>query len=296
MPRIDLHNRVIAITGASSGIGAATAIAAAQAGMDVALCARRLDKLNAVAQRVRDSGRRALTFQCDVTDPAQVQAFIDAIVAEFGRLDVLYANAGYGLLKSVEETTDAEYREIFETNFYGTLNAVRAALPALRSTADGRASSSRSPKPSPDNSRYRGHIVICSSAISEVAVPFFGAYAATKSAQDSIAGSLRAELAHENIFVTSVHPIGTKSEFFQEVARRDGQGEMSSNTPDFATQTPEHVARRIVASLRRPRAEVWPSVPARWGLALLTALPWLAALVMRKYAAKLRKNLPAKQS
>ena len=287
MPHIDLTNRVIAITGGSSGIGAATALACAKAGMHVALGARRMDKLEGVAQQVRALGRRALVVSCDVTDPAQVQAFIDATVKEFGRLDVLFANAGYGLLKEVAQTTEAEYREIFETNFYGTIHAIQAALPQMRKPHDAAATNGVVH----GNPNYRGHIVICSSVVSELAVPLHGAYAATKSAQDSIAGALRAEIAPEGIFVTSVHPIGTRSEFFQEIARREGRESGGvTNTPDFATQTPEYVAKRIVAALRRPRAEVWPSVPTRWAMALLTALPGLAAYSMRRFAEKLRKN------
>ena len=266
-----LTDKVVLITGASSGIGAATAIACAQAGMDVTLAARREDKLAQVAERVRAIGRRAEPVVCDVALNEDVRKLFEQSWATHGRLDVVFANAGYGLCSPVMEMSDEAHRHIFEVNYFGTLRCVRHGIADLRRTADG-----------------LKHMMICSSAVSEIALPRYGAYCATKAAQDSIAGSLRAELNDERIAVTSVHPGGTETEFF-EVAhqltddqRRKRRGK--TNTPAMLVQTAEKVGRSVVGAIRRPRPEVWPTFGARYGLAFTTAFPRVAAWVMRNWA------------
>ncbi len=269
MPR-NLTDRTILITGASSGIGAATALACAQAGMRIVLAARRMDKLDRVAAAIRETtGRPTLTVNCDVRRDDDVARLFDE-AARFGRIDVVFANAGYALFSTVVETSDEQIRDLFETNFYGTVRCIRHAVHHMR----------RNPAP------HGGHILICASAMSEIPMPMFGYYGATKAAQDSIAGALRAEVQRDNIHVTSVHPIGTRTELFDVVADcsppRDDGGAPSLNTPDAFMQTPEHVARRIVRCLRRPRPEVWPSTPTRFGVALTTALPRFSAFVQQR--------------
>jgi short-subunit dehydrogenase len=260
----DLRGRVIVITGASSGIGAATALACAKAGMDVVLGARREDRLREVAGQVERLGRKAVVRVCDVRRDADVQGLVDAALKGLGRLDVMFANAGYGLCASTLEADEARVRDMFETNFYGTLRCIKAALPVMMKQG-------------------YGHVVICSSAASEVAPPLYGAYAATKAAQDAVGSALRAEVADAGIDVSSVHPIGTKTEFFVQVEAMSAHGAKAAGTPGGMKQTPEHVAACIVRCLRRPRAEVWPSLPTRLGVGLATAFPGLAAWGLRKY-------------
>lgn len=263
----ELRGKVILITGGSSGIGAATALACARAGMDVTLAARRGDKLRDIAERIEALGRRALTVPCDVRRDDDVNDLFAAHWQAFGRLDACYANAGYGLLRSLEDTTAQQHRDIFETNYWGTIRTIHAALPSLRNTPDG-----------------LKHLLICSSAASEIGLPMFGPYCATKAAQDSIAGALRCEVRHEGIHVTSVHPVGTKTEFFTTAQRVSGDAEPGIHTPRSLSQTAEHVADRTLAVLRRPRAELWPSPLARLGLAGATALPGLTfRLITRKF-------------
>jgi short-subunit dehydrogenase len=278
MPR-NLTDKVIVITGASSGIGAATAIACAEAGMDVALGARRTEKLRDVAQQIEQRGRAALSVTCDVTDPAQVESLLDETWQRFGRVDAVFANAGYGVFGPVLETSDADHRAIFEANYFGTLTTLKAAAPYLRKTEGG-----------------LKHVLICSSAGSEIGLPLSGAYTATKAAQDCIAGAMRAEVAGEGMSVTSVHPVGTKTEFFDTAGARSspgqgaGQAPTTTNTPPGMMQSVEHVARRIVGALRRPKPEVWPMPLARWGLALGTAVPRFAAAMMRRHYRRITRR------
>lgn len=263
----DLRGRVIVITGASAGIGAATAVACAAAGMKVVLGARRKERLRHVEALCRAAGQRqggtAEAVLCDVTDRQQVSDLVQGAFARYGRLDAVFANAGYGLFASIAQTSEAQMRELLQTNFFGTLYALWAALPIMRQ-------------------RRSGHLLICSSAVSEIGIPMYGAYAATKAAQDAVASALRAELADEGIAVSSVHPIGTRSEFFEVVGQRSPVNGPPDNTPPRLAQTPQHVARAVVRCLRRPRAEVWPCRSARFGLALMTALPEVSAWAMRR--------------
>jgi short-subunit dehydrogenase len=268
MPR-DLRGKAIVITGASSGIGAATAIACAAAGMNVVLGARRKHKLDSIVSHIHQQNGHAIAQECDVTRDSDIQALIDRAEQHFNRLDVVFANAGYGLIAPLMHTTDPMMRAIFETNFYGTLRCIHAAVPAIRGTLR------RHPAD-------HGHILICSSAVSEIAIPRYSAYCATKAAQDSLAGALRAELEHENIDVTSVHPVGTSTEFFDQAARLSNLPSASSgNTHPAFRQSPQTVANAILRCLRRPKPEVWPQPFTRYGLAICTAFPRLAASVGR---------------
>lgn len=275
--RRDLTDRVIVITGGSSGIGATTAVMCAREGMDVVLAARREPQLKEVAQRIEALGRRALTVVCDVNRDEDVTELMRRAVDHFGRLDVLFANAGYGLFSSILDTSDAQMRAIFETNYFGTLRCIRAAVPImLGDQANGGGGNGQV------SVGDRGHILICSSAVSEIGLPLNGAYCATKAAQDSIGGALRAELHEQGITVSTIHPVGTRTDFF------DIAGDPSaSNTPDSFMQDPERVAGAIVKCLHKPKPEVWPHWPTRLGMAICTALPGVTASAMRKQLRKM---------
>lgn len=259
-----LRDRVIIITGASSGIGAATAVACAAEGMHVVLNARREDRLRQVAAACQQAGGKADLFVADVCDRDLMFAMIERTASRLGRLDAVFANAGYGLSAPVDRTTLHQARAIFEANFFGTLHVIHAAVPVMRRHGGG-------------------HILICSSAASEIAPPLHGLYSATKAAQDSIGCAMRAELAGENIHVTTVHPVGTHTEFWEAMAHAsEPTYRTGNNTPRALRQSADQVARRIVQALRRPRAEVWPKPSVRLGLAVTTAWPRLSAYAMRR--------------
>lgn len=270
MGKRQLAGKVIVITGGSSGIGRATAIAAAVAGMDVVIAGRKQAKLEQTANEIQSLGRNALWVLCDVRSDDDVQRLIDQTVTRFGRLDVMFANAGHGLFASVERTTAEQSQEIFDVNFNGTLRCVQKCLPVMRKLGGLK------------------HVIICSSSVSEIGLPMFGVYCATKAAQDSIASALRAEVAHEGITVSSVHPIGTRSEFFDRTRDAAGGAEVPFNTPPGLMQTPEHVANCIVAAIRRPRPEIWPHFWTRIGMAIVTAFPYFNAMSMRKIMHQMR--------
>ena len=202
MPRA-LRDRVVLITGASSGIGAATAVACGAEGMRVTLAARRADRLAGVARAVRDAGGEARVAPTDVTDEAAVRALVDDTVQAWGRLDVLVANAGIGLLAAAADPTAAEFERIMRVNFLGVVHAVLAALPVIRRQG-------------------AGHLVTVASVIGKRASPFRAAYCASKFAVVGLSEALRMELRPAGIAVTCVCPVGTVTEFHDVEANRLG--------------------------------------------------------------------------
>jgi short-subunit dehydrogenase len=243
MPK-DLRNLPIAITGASSGIGLATALACARAGMPVALGARRLDRLESAVKQIEALGGRALAVSCDVTRPEDCENLITRCEEAFGSIYSVYANAGYGIEAPVMRTTTQQFRDIFETNFYGTLSVLRPAVERMR--AQG-----------------RGHVLICSSCVSKVGIPHLSAYSATKAAQDHIGRALRIELAGTGIHISTVHPIGTDTEFSDVVTAKSNVQARVTRAPKRFRQSVDVVADATVACLRRPKGEVWTSLSAR---------------------------------
>ena len=234
-----LRGAVVVVTGASSGIGAATALACGREGMRVVLAARRAERLATVAAAVRTAGGEARVAPTDVGDEAAVRALIDGTVAAWGRVDVLVNNAGIGLLAAVAETSAAEFDAIMRVNFLGAVYGVLAALPHMRR-------------------QDRGHIVNVASVVGKRASPYRAAYVASKFALVGFSEALRMEVAAEGIHVTCVCPIGTATEFHEAETNRLGVSGRGG-----PIQSAEHVARSIVRALRRPRPEVHPYPPAR---------------------------------
>ena len=172
------------VTGCSTGFGREIARAASEAGHSVVATARRAD---AVRDFVDEFGDRALAVALDVTDPAQIAAAVSAADEAFGGIDVLVNNAGHGYLSAVEEGEDAEVRKLFEVNYFGAVNMIKAALPAMRA-------------------RGSGHIVNISSMTGLVANPPNAYYSSTKFALEAISEALATEVRPLGIKVTAIEP------------------------------------------------------------------------------------------
>ena len=253
-------SKTIIITGASSGIGAATALELAQSGANLVLGARRVDRLEQVAAQCRPLGAHVEVLCCDVRSRTDVEALVTRAVEKFGRLDVMLANAGYGLLARVHETTDEQFDDIVATNVKGTWYAMRAAADVMLRQEPQGAGRSR-----------RGHIIAVSSANGRRSLPLFGVYSMTKAAQLSLCQAMRVELLPQGVYVSSVHPLTTTTEFFEEVSRRSHVRSRGFGRPQSAAT----VARKIAGLIRRPRPELWPVPGSAWLLTLSTALPGL---------------------
>ncbi len=267
----DLSGRVVVITGASSGIGAATAVAIAREHGTVVLAARRADRLEAIAARCRDAGKDnggdCMTVICDVAKRDDVDRLVTQTVAKFGRLDVMLANAGYGFLAKVTDTTEQQFDEIMATNVKGTWYAMQAAASVMmkqkpRNGATGRGAC--------------GHIIAVSSGAARRGLPLYGVYSMTKAAQLSLAEAMRVEVKSHAVYVSTVHPLTTATDFF-EVA--SSKSRLRSTGLGHA-QRAEVVAAKIVKLIQRPRPELWPVVGSRWMVALGTLWPSLGDWVM----------------
>jgi NAD(P)-dependent dehydrogenase (short-subunit alcohol dehydrogenase family) len=272
--KIDLTGLPIAITGAGTGIGRATAIACARAGMPVAVSGRREEPLREVEECIVGDGGRALVLPTDVADPEASARFIARTIETFGTIYAVFANAGYGLRGPVHELSDQAIRDLFETNFWGSLNVIR---PALAHMLDHRKSEP-----------HRGHFLMCSSCLSKIGTPFTAPYSASKALQDHFGRGMRHELASHSVRVSTVHPIGTRTEFIEAANRVSGGAGESLPPPRAFTQPPERIARATLACLRKPRGEVWTSHTVRLAFAVATAFPQLAdwgiARALRKRA------------
>jgi len=188
-----LEGTVALITGASSGIGEATARALAAHGAAVALAARRTERLAQVAQDITRDGGRALVLVTDVTDTIQVQAAVARTVAELGRLDTLVNNAGVALLGPAERAPLAEWEQMVRVNVLGTLYMAHAALPhLLKAAADG--------------PRYVADLVNVSSRLGRVASANFGVYNLTKFGEVAFSESLRQEVTKRHVRIAAVEP------------------------------------------------------------------------------------------
>jgi clavulanate-9-aldehyde reductase len=193
----DLSGQVVAVTGASSGIGEATALACARAGAAVALAARRLDRIEAVAQRILDDGGRAIAVQTDVGEESQAQAFVQRAHSELGRLDVLVNNAGVMLLGPIENAPTEEWRQMIHANVYGVLYCTHAALPLMREQGSG-------------------HIVNVSSVAGRFARAGSGVYNLTKFGVGAFSESLRQEIAPAGLRVTLIEPGAVATELVEQ--------------------------------------------------------------------------------
>jgi 3-oxoacyl-[acyl-carrier protein] reductase len=238
-PARDLTGTVVAITGATAGIGAAAANQLVEAGAKVVLGGRREERLDEAVARL--GAENAIGVTMDVRSPADCARLVEAAVSTFGRLDTIVPNAGIGLYGDILDHSDAEVERMMHTNYDGTVWAIRAAVPAMLQTAGG------------------GDIVIVSSVAGLRGGGDEAVYAGTKFAQVGLAGALDRELRAKGIRVTAVCPAGTATEFAIGTGRVD-------NDPRFAEWlTADDVAHAIVTVLQQPRS-VRTTLWAMWGM------------------------------
>jgi NADP-dependent 3-hydroxy acid dehydrogenase YdfG len=229
---IDLSNQVVAVTGASSGIGEATALACAQAGAAVALAARRKDRIDALAARIAEAGGRALAVETDVSREADARAFIERAQRELERLDVLVNNAGVMLLGPIAGADTEEWRRMIDANVYGVLYCTHAALPLMAAQGSG-------------------HIVNVSSVAGRFARAGSGLYNLTKFGVGAFSEALRQEVAPLGVRVTVVEPGAVAT----ELAGHNRPEIIDRIRSMFAEVTPlaaEDIARAVMYAIGQP--------------------------------------------
>ena len=257
-------SRVVAITGASSGIGRATALRLARDGAAVVVCARRADRLDAVAAEIVAAGGQALPVVADVRSGADMEGLVARALERFGRLDVMMCTAGFGVAGAIDEVPPDQMQRLMDINYTGTYHATRAALAVFRR-------------------QQSGHIIIVSSIVGKRGVPYMGAYAATKFAQAGLAECLRAELHGTRIHVSVVFPVSTDTEFFDVMAHETGVPVTRARGP---RQSVETVADAIARALERPTAEIYPHGVSRLLVILNALAPGFCDRIVQRYGRK----------
>lgn len=256
-----LKDKVAIVTGASSGIGEATARALTLRGAAVVAVARNEERLRVLEEEVRISGGQILAVKADVVDRDSVEGMIGRTVEEFGAPDILVNNAGLGLSGRVEELRAEDLRDVMEVNLIGPLNCIQAALPHMKSG---------------------GRIINVSSVVGKRAIPKVGGYCASKFALNALSDSLRVEVAGLGIAVASVYP-GTTSTAFRDNSRRTRDEKRGWRPPGV---TPDRVAEKIVRAAEKGGRDVYVRFSDRLFVAGAALFPGLTDRVIRLLLAR----------
>jgi NADP-dependent 3-hydroxy acid dehydrogenase YdfG len=227
-----LSGKVALVTGASSGIGEATALALAAEGANLAIAARRVERLAKLAERIHDRGAEALPIDADVSDEAQATMMVQRTLDRFGRLDILANIAGVGVAAPFQNTLTAEYREMVDVNILGLLYGIHAALPTMKRQG-------------------QGHIVIVSSGTGRYIHPST-VYSGTKHAASAMAESLRREIGKDGIRVTSIEPGAVKTAFTHQM-RDDVRQAVEQRLGDMEQLEAEDIAAAILYAVSQPQ-------------------------------------------
>ena len=255
-----LHGSRAIVTGASSGIGRATALELARHGVGLVIVARREDRLREVTDRIAAVGGTAIAVVGDVTDRDVRQRAIDAAREKLGGLDILINNAGVGAMGLFVDADPERARRLMEVNFFATVEMIRLSLPLLQQG-------------------NRPIVVNVSSILGHRGVPYSSEYAASKFAVQGFSESIRAEFTKLGIDVLVVSPGTTETEFFDRVIERTEDPKWPEHRPVSAAE----VARQVVRAIRKGKHEI---IPYRWGRVLcrLNRLsPWLVDRLMARY-------------
>lgn len=234
------NERVVIVTGASSGIGAALARAAADAGYRVAIVARRVERLEKVARAIRDAGGTVVSVAGDVTAGDMPGRIVAAAMSSFGRIDVVVNNAGGGAFGALLDQTDAAIEAQWRLHVVAPLKLSRAALPHLEAA--------------------RGQLIFLGSGVARVPLPNSGAYALAKAAVRAAATQLRRELRDRGVAVTYVDPGLVATEFHEAMG--------IERASEVSAASPQRVARAILRGIAR-RSAVVNAVPWHTAGALL---------------------------
>jgi short-subunit dehydrogenase len=264
--QVFFRDKAVLVTGASSGIGAELARQLSEAGANLTLAARRRELLENVAQQIGVNGRSGpLVAECDVTRDGDLEHAVAQSVRHWGKLDIVVANAGFGVVGAMKRLSLEDYRRQFETNVFGVLRTLYAALPEIEKT--------------------RGNLVIIGSVAGWVAAPGVSPYTMSKFAVRALAGSIAPELRSDGVKVTLISPGFVTS----NIRRVDNQGKLQAEAEDaipaWLVMRTDDAARQILRAVARGRREAIITGHGKILVALERLVPWVIRAAGRRMAA-----------
>ncbi|HYL10015.1 MAG TPA: SDR family NAD(P)-dependent oxidoreductase [Candidatus Acidoferrales bacterium] len=266
------RDKAVLITGASSGIGEELARQLGRAGAKLTLAARRREQLESVAQKIAATGNpRPLVAECDVTRDGDVERAVAETVRERGKLDAVFANAGFGVTGALKQLTVEDYRRQFETNVFGVLRTVYAALPEIEKT--------------------QGNVVLISSVSGWVATPAGSAYCMSKFAVRALANAITPELRRPGVKVTLISAGFVAS----NIRRVDNQGKLHAEAADaipaWIQMSTQQAARKILRAATRGKREQIITLHGKIFVAIERFLPWVNRAIARRMTRGYRRSL-----
>ncbi|MCB0208715.1 MAG: SDR family NAD(P)-dependent oxidoreductase [Anaerolineae bacterium] len=263
---MDPQGRVVILTGATQGIGLATAHHLAQTGCQLALAARNQERLDALVRELNIKGTQAIAVAIDMGDTAQAANLVAVTIKTFGRLDIIINNAAIGVRDEVTKLDEAEARRVMDVNYFGPVALIQAAIPHFKANPQG------------------GLIINISSIVGRRAMPGIAGYCASKAALEKMAESLRIELKRDNIRVSTVYPGVTATRF-----NDNSLGDSPLGRGRIEGVPPKRVAHAILQTIRHERRDVFITLFDRAFVTVSTVWPWFMDYLLSRYSGRSAK-------
>jgi short-subunit dehydrogenase len=230
---MDIQDKVVIVTGASEGIGLATARLFAQKGAKLVLAARSADTLHTIVNELHEQHREAIAVPTDMRNRDAIESLVDSVFQRYGRIDILINNAGQAALGNVADVDIDQFRQIFDLNVLGPVAAMQALIPKMRQNGGGL-------------------IINVSSTVTQMHLPTIGAYAATKAALNMVSDTAREELASDNIRITTMFPGLTATNFGKNSLVTPNPNQQGPRQPQGGPEpdSAEAVAQKILEAAR----------------------------------------------
>lgn len=257
---IPLENKVVLITGASSGFGEDAAWLFAHEGCKVVLAARRIDRLQMLASRIQDAGGEAIAIPMDIINADDVKNMVNSVIDLYGQIDILFNNAGIGRVGWFEEySMERDIETLINVNLIGTMRVTRAVLPHMLS-------------------RRQGHIINMISIAGFVSAPLISSYSASKFGLRAFTDSIRREVAPLGIKVSGIYPGFAKTEFGQHIGSNEAYGSIRDKINLHMSSA--YVASRVLDLAKRPRRKLiipwWANIVAAFVTLFPTLVDWIS--------------------
>lgn len=263
---ISLENKVILITGASSGFGEDAAWLFADEGCKVVLAARRVDRLQTLASRIQDAGGEAIAIPMDIVNADDVENMVNSAIDLYGQIDILFNNAGIGRVGWYEEySMERDIETLINVNLIGTMRVTRAVLPHMLA-------------------RREGHIINMISVAGYISAPLISSYSASKFGLRAFTDSIRREVAPLGIKVSAIYPGFAKTEFGQHIGRNEAYGSIRNKINVHMSS--EYVAGKVVQLAKHPRRKLiipwWANIAVTFFTLFPTLIDWISYLFAKR--------------